>query len=919
MIAVAHKDLVRAMGRRRTSRLRRALLAATLLALCVLFCLFGAIASAGAVTPGFSAQALLAQHALPASPLTAAELFTPFGISPTQLAVKGATPGKPIARSPRGTITTTKPTFKWSKVAGATRYELRVYKGGKLLLKKAGLKKLSWKSSKALPLNVSLKWKVRAGNALGAGAWSKSFRFKIVNPYAPRGTITTTKPTFKWSKVAGATRYELRVYKGRKLLLKKTGLKKRSWKSSKALPMYVSLTWKVRGSKARRAGAWSKRFAFEIVGIATQIALKAGNAQTAVAGTAVATAPSVIVKDANNNPVSGVNVTFAVARGGGSLTSASAATNASGIATVGSWTLGTTAGANTLTATSTGLSGSPVTFSATGRAGAAKQIALKAGNAQTAVAGTAVATAPSVIVKDANNNPVSGVNVTFAVARGGGSLTSASAATNASGIATVGSWTLGTTAGANTLTATSTGLSGSPVTFSATGRAGAAKQIALKAGNAQTAVAGTAVATAPSVIVKDANNNPVSGVNVTFAVARGGGSLTSASAATNASGIATVGSWTLGTTAGANTLTATSTGLSGSPVTFSATGRAGAAKQIALKAGNAQTAVAGTAVATAPSVIVKDANNNPVSGVNVTFAVARGGGSLTSASAATNASGIATVGSWTLGTTAGANTLTATSTGLSGSPVTFSATGRAGAMAKFALTLAGAQSSGAAFSGVNTLTAEDAYGNTVTTYSALTNNVTLSVAPSDGTISGLGLELNNVLDQSLDFTNGVANLTGKLVFTGVTGDHTFTATSQIGGYTGTSASVTISAGAATKGVLTTQPSGAVNGVALSGAPVVQLRDSGNNNVSSAGVSVVATIASGAGTLSGTTTVATNASGVATFSNLVITGTVGSYTLTFTPTALTAATSGSFTLTAGAATRSLLHAGDAQTAVATAWP
>ncbi len=146
-------------------------------------------------------------------------------------------------------------------------------------------------------------------------------------------------------------------------------------------------------------------------------------------------------------------------------------------------------------------------------------------------------------------------------------------------------------------------------------------------------------------------------------------------------------------------------------------------------------------------------------------------------------------------------------------------------MAKFALTLAGAQSSGAAFSGVNTLTAEDAYGNTVTTYSALTNNVTLSVAPSDGTISGLGLELNNVLDQSLDFTNGVANLTGKLVFTGVTGDHTFTATSQIGGYTGTSASVTISAGAATKGVLTTQPSGAVNGVALSGAPVVQLRDS----------------------------------------------------------------------------------------------
>ena len=44
---------------------------------------------------------------------------------------------------------------------------------------------------------------------------------------------------------------------------------------------------------------------------------------------------------------------------------------------------------------------------------------------------------------------------------------------------------------------------------------------------------------------------------------------------TDASGIATVGSWTLGAAAGANTLTATSAGLTGSPVTFTATGDAG--------------------------------------------------------------------------------------------------------------------------------------------------------------------------------------------------------------------------------------------------------------------------------------------------------------------------------------------------------
>jgi hypothetical protein len=106
-----------------------------------------------------------------------------------------------------------------------------------------------------------------------------------------------------------------------------------------------------------------------IVPVATQMALNAGDKQTASLGAAVKIAPSVIVKDAKNDPVAGTTVTFAVATGGGSVTGASAVTNAAGIATAGSWTLGTTAGANTLTATSAGLSGSPVTFTATGDPG----------------------------------------------------------------------------------------------------------------------------------------------------------------------------------------------------------------------------------------------------------------------------------------------------------------------------------------------------------------------------------------------------------------------------------------------------------------------------------------------------------------------------------------------------------------------
>src|SRR2546430_8544911 len=72
-------------------------------------------------------------------------------------------------------------------------------------------------------------------------------------------------------------------------------------------------------------------------------------------------------------------------------------------------------------------------------------------------------------------------------------------------------------------------------------------------------------------IVHDGSGNPVAGVTVTFTPAAGSGSVTGGTQTTNASGIATVGSWTLNTTAGTNTLTATAagSGITGNPVTRS--------------------------------------------------------------------------------------------------------------------------------------------------------------------------------------------------------------------------------------------------------------------------------------------------------------------------------------------------------------
>ena len=161
-----------------------------------------------------------------------------------------------------------------------------------------------------------------------------------------------------------------------------------------------------------------------------------------------------------------------------------------------------------------------------------------------------------------------GVAVTFAVTDGSGSASGGAATTNASGVATVGSWTLSTTAGANVMTASAGSLPS--VTFSATGTADAPATLEkIAASENQSAIVNTTVPVAPGVVVRDQHGNPVAGATVTFAVSSGSGSVGAGTGTTNGLGVATVGSWTLGAV-GENTLTASVTGLAAA--VFTATG-----------------------------------------------------------------------------------------------------------------------------------------------------------------------------------------------------------------------------------------------------------------------------------------------------------------------------------------------------------
>lgn len=107
----------------------------------------------------------------------------------------------------------------------------------------------------------------------------------------------------------------------------------------------------------------------------TSIAEADGNGQAAPIGTALADPLRVVVRDAQGDPVAGVDVTWTVTGGGGSLSASVQPTAADGISAV-NLTLGSVAGQQMVTAAVAGLDGSPVTFTATASGPSAGTIAL---------------------------------------------------------------------------------------------------------------------------------------------------------------------------------------------------------------------------------------------------------------------------------------------------------------------------------------------------------------------------------------------------------------------------------------------------------------------------------------------------------------------------------------------------------------
>ncbi|HEX9892784.1 MAG TPA: Ig-like domain-containing protein, partial [Gemmatimonadales bacterium] len=359
--------------------------------------------------------------------------------------------------------------------------------------------------------------------------------------------------------------------------------------------------------------------------------------------------------------------------GGGSVSRTSAITDNTGSVSV-IWTLGGFLGAQTLTVSAGSLP--PAVVGATGTVGPPALLLPVAGNTQFAVVGRPVPIKPRVRLTDAFGNPIAGRSITFTVTTGGGTITDSVQTTNASGEVELGSWTLGPGAGNNRLRAFLESINTELLAI------GTPASVVVFQGNSQTVNAGTQVPVKPAVLALGPDGEALADVAIVFQVDAGGGQITGPSQTTDAQGIARLGNWILGTTAGENRVSATTFGLAA--VSFTATGIAANPAVVTAATPTSITGLVGNFLSSNPAVRVTDGSGNPVAAVPVTFEVVTGGGVVASAGfeaafgllaaagATTDFDGRAQLGAWRLGSTPGDQSVRVNVGSLP--PMTFTAT-----------------------------------------------------------------------------------------------------------------------------------------------------------------------------------------------------------------------------------------------------
>lgn len=628
---------------------------------------------------------------------------------------------------------------------------------------------------------------------------------------------------------------------------------------------------------------------------------------TTLAGTIFAPPIVVEVRDAVGNPVTGFagNVTVFITTGSGTAGASLAGTRtvlaSGGVATFSDLSISRSGAAYTLGAKSSGLAGAT---SASFDILAGSVVAL--GFVVQPVTTTAGATlTPAVVVtaRDAVGNTVSsfGDPVTLSISAnpGNGKLSGTKTQIAVNGVATFDDLSIDSAGTGYRLQASAGTLSATSGAFSI--RAGDASRLVFTV-QPGTSVAGANISPAVQVSELDSLGNVVSTFAnpVTLSITAGSGtdgaSLSGTTTVNAVGGVATFSTLSIDSAGTGYSLTASTVGLADEmSATFKV--NAGPAAQLEFTV-QPKSTKAGGVFSPPLEVTARDAVGNTATSFvgNVTLSITPGtgttGANLTGTKTVAAVAGVATFSDLSIDQAGSGYTLSARSSGITGT-VSNPFDILIGSLTQLVFTQQPTtDTAGHVLTPAVQITAEDAAGNTVTSF---TGNITVSIAvnPSGGTLSGTATK---------------AAVAGVATFTNLSIDKVGTGyrlQAAAGSVKDTSQAFSILAGAATKLAFTVQPSTTNAGTSISPAVKVAAQDAFGNTVSSFTSNVTIAITPGTGTagaiLSGTLTLAAS-SGVATFPNLSIDKSGTGYTLRATTAGLTTATSASFAINTGAASQ-----------------
>ena len=305
------------------------------------------------------------------------------------------------------------------------------------------------------------------------------------------------------------------------------------------------------------------------------LVIVSGGGQTAAPTAALATPVTVRLLATDGQPLANASVGASPAVGSGSIIPSSPFTDANGLYTF-TWTLGAAAGTQTVTLQSPGVTN--LVVNATAVVATATQLVITQEIPATSYA--AGDSLPALVVEARSAGGAR--DTTFAdsvfLSFGAGSpvgatFTGAARVRAAAGIARFDNFRLTRAGITYRLAVSAAGLTpDTSNTVSITPRA--ASVIALSAGGGQAAAPGAVLPQPVVVRAADLYDNPVAGVIVGFGVANG--SVAAALDTTDVTGLAST-AWTLGAAPGVQTLTATAAGLTGSPLSVTATATSGVA------------------------------------------------------------------------------------------------------------------------------------------------------------------------------------------------------------------------------------------------------------------------------------------------------------------------------------------------------